>query len=66
MKLSALSLTAVLLQLCSAQTPKGFTPVVSQTLNIVFGNDTISPPGELVPRQGKQTPSSNNVQDLFL
>lgn len=33
-----------------AQTPSGFTPQVSQKLGITYGNNDISPPGELIPR----------------
>jgi len=63
MKLTAISLAAALLRLSSAQTPKGFTPAVSQTLDVTFGNNTISPPGELVPRPELVNPPtiSSNV-----
>jgi hypothetical protein len=52
MHLSSLTLVAAVLQLASAQTPKGFTPEVSQNLIVAFGNNTISPPGELILRSG--------------
>jgi len=56
MQLPALILVAALLQLTSAQTPNGFIPVVTQNLNVTFGSNVITPPGELIPRPEVASP----------
>lgn len=55
MQYSNLALVVTFLQVVAAQTPVGFTPIVSQTLSVSYGNNSISPPGELVPRPGTIT-----------
>jgi hypothetical protein len=44
---------AVALSAVSAQTGPGFPVPASQSLIVRFGNNTISPAGELIPRPGK-------------
>lgn len=53
MQISTIAFAASLLRFTVAQTPEGLTPVVSQTLSISYGNNLISPAGELIPRPGK-------------
>jgi len=43
-----------ILSLTAAQTPAGFSPAVAKNLNVTFINNVVSPPGELIPRAGKQ------------
>jgi hypothetical protein len=41
-----------LVALASAQSAPGFPISASQQLTVAFGNNTVSPPGELIPRGG--------------
>jgi phosphatidylethanolamine-binding protein len=41
----------------SAQTPQGFTPAVTQILQVTYGSNSISPAGKNIPRPGSFTVS---------
>ncbi|KAF1837950.1 hypothetical protein BDW02DRAFT_565456 [Decorospora gaudefroyi] len=47
-----LSVGALLLARATAETAPGFPIDVSQNLTITYGNNTVSPGGELIPRPG--------------
>jgi hypothetical protein len=38
--------------LAAAQSAPGFPVSASQSLTVTYGNNTVSPPGELIPRGG--------------
>jgi hypothetical protein len=44
-----------LIAVVTAQTPAGFSPAVTQPLQVAYGANTISPAGEMVARPGKFT-----------
>jgi hypothetical protein len=48
---TALSLGAIV-ALAAAQAAPGFPVSASQQLTVAYGNNTVSPPGELIPRGG--------------
>jgi len=41
-----------LIALAAAQSAPGFPVSASQQLTVAYGNNTVSPPGELIPRGG--------------
>jgi hypothetical protein len=41
-----------LIALAGAQSAPGFPVSASQQLTVKYGNNTVSPPGELIPRGG--------------
>jgi phosphatidylethanolamine-binding protein (PEBP) family uncharacterized protein len=53
------ALIASLIRIAVAQTPFGFSPATNQTLSVSYGNNTVSPAGELLPRAGKNRSSQN-------
>ncbi|KAH8644160.1 PEBP-like protein [Alternaria alternata] len=61
-----LSATALLAGVATAATAPGFPIQVSQNLTVMYGNNTVSPGGELIPRPGSPLviPSDNPVPYL--
>jgi hypothetical protein len=54
-----LGATALLARVAMAETAPGFPIQVSQNLTVTYGNNTVSPGGELIPRPGMfHAPSS--------
>jgi hypothetical protein len=47
-----LSATALFAGVVTAATAPGFPIQVSQNLTVTYGNNTVSPDGELIPRPG--------------
>lgn len=47
-----------LIALAAAQSAPGFPVSASQQLTVTYGNNTVSPPGELIPR-GRRYPAMN-------
>jgi hypothetical protein len=47
-----LSVGALLLASATAETAPGFPIRISENLTVTYGNNTVSPGGELIPRPG--------------
>ena len=52
MQIKALASAVLLAGLTSAQTPEGFVPKVSAHLDVLFGTNAVSPPGESLTKAG--------------
>ena len=49
----------------AAQTPPGFTPAVTQTLEVAYGEKLINPAGKNVPRPGNYIISVNQYKRTY-
>ncbi|RDI87606.1 hypothetical protein Vi05172_g2195 [Venturia inaequalis] len=56
MKTQAIGMILALAATAFAQTPSGFTPSVDTNLGVIYGNITVSPPGEQLQRSAVANP----------